>query len=79
MGRKGGRAKSAKKANHARANGQKGGRPVTVAIEEGQVALKMGEPRRGATPVSPEKMLRKAAAEAEIREKNRPKNTRDRR
>lgn len=58
----------------------KGGRPVTVAIDaEGQVALKMGEPRRGATPVSPEKMLRKAAAEAEIREKNRPKNTRDRR
>ncbi len=57
----------------------KGGRPVTVAIEVGQVVLKMGEPRRGATPVSPEKMLRKATAEAVIREKNRPKNTRDRR
>ena len=58
----------------------KGGRPVTVAIEAGgQVVLKMGEPRRGANPVSPEKMLRKAAAEAVIREKNRPKNTRDRR
>jgi len=58
----------------------KGGRPVTVAIEEGgQVGLKMGEPRRGANPVSPEKMLRKAAADAVIREKNRPKNTRDRR
>lgn len=57
----------------------KGGRPVSVAIEEGQVVLKMGDPRRGANPVSPEKMLRKAAAEAVIREKNRPKNTRDRR
>ena len=57
----------------------KGGRPVTVAIEAGQVALKMGDPRRGANPVSPEKMLRKAAAEAVIREKNRPRNTKDRR
>lgn len=57
----------------------KGGRPVTVVIEAGQVELKMGDPRRGANPVSPEKMLRKAAAEAVIREKNRPKNTRDRR
>ena len=57
----------------------KGGRPVSVAIEEGQVALKMGDPRRGANPVSPEKMLRKATAEAVIREKNRPKNSRDRR
>jgi hypothetical protein len=49
----------------------RGGRPVTIAIEQGQVALKMGAPRLGATPVSPEKMLRKAAAEAEHRAKTR--------
>lgn len=52
----------------------KGGRPVEIAMEEGQVALKMGAPRPGANPVSPEKMLRKATAEAVIREKNRPKD-----
>jgi hypothetical protein len=57
----------------------KGGRPVTVAIEAGQVVLKMGTPRPGANPVSPEKMLRKAAAEAEIREKNRPRDREKRR
>ncbi len=57
----------------------KGGRPVTITIEAGQVALKMGTPRPGANPVSPEKMLRKAAAEAEIREKNRPKDREKRR
>jgi hypothetical protein len=51
----------------------KGGRPVTVAIEAGQVVLKMGTPRPGANPVSPERMLRKAAAEAEHRAKTRPK------
>ena len=51
----------------------KGGRPVTIAIEAGQVALKMGAPRPGANPVSPEKMLRKATAEAEHRAKTRPK------
>jgi hypothetical protein len=52
----------------------KGGRPVEIAMEEGQVALKMGTPRPGANPVSPEKMLRKATAEAVIREKNRPRD-----
>ncbi len=52
----------------------KGGRPVEIAIEEGQVVLKMGAPRPGANPVSPEKMLRKATAEAVIREKNRPRD-----
>ena len=57
----------------------KGGRPVTVSIEAGQVALKMGTPRPGANPDSPEKMLRKAAAEAEIREKNRPRDREKRR
>jgi hypothetical protein len=56
----------------------KGGRPVTIAMEEGQVALKMGTPRAGANPVSPEKMLRKAEAEAAHRAKTRPKD-RDRR
>jgi hypothetical protein len=52
----------------------KGGRPVEIALEEGQVVLKMGAPRPGANPVSPEKMLRKATVEAEIREKNRPRD-----
>lgn len=56
----------------------RGGRPVTIAIEAGQVALKMGEPRAGAVQVSPEKMLRKAAAEAEHRAKTRFKGHRDR-
>ena len=57
----------------------KGGRPVTIGIEAGQVALKMGTPRPGANPVSPDKMLRKATAEAVIREKNRPKDREKRR
>ena len=49
----------------------RGGRPVTIVIDQGQVALKMGDPRFGANPVSPEKMLRKAAADAEHRAKTR--------
>lgn len=57
----------------------RGGRPVTIVIEAGQVALKMGTPRAGANPVDPEKMLRKATADAVIREKNRPKGGKDRR
>lgn len=58
----------------------RGGRPVTIAVEEGQVTLKMGTPRPGAHPVSPEKMLRKAAADAARRAKERPRETdRDRR
>jgi len=52
----------------------KGGRPVVIAIEEGQVTLKIGDPRKGAARVSPERMLRQAAAQAMIREKNRPRN-----
>jgi hypothetical protein len=53
----------------------KGGRPVTIAIEEGQVVLKMGPPRAGGGgPVSPEKMLRKAALQAEQRAKSRSKD-----
>lgn len=56
----------------------KGGRPVEVLIEAGQVALKMGAPRPGANPVSPEKMLRQAANQAEIRAKTRASKGRER-
>jgi hypothetical protein len=53
----------------------KGGRPVSIAIEEGQVVLKMGAPRAGAgQPISPEQMLRKAALQAEQRAKSRSKD-----
>ncbi len=51
----------------------KGGRPVTIAIASGQVELKMGTPRPGAHPVDPERMLRKAAADAAHRAKTRSK------
>ncbi len=53
----------------------KGGRPVTIAFEEGQVVLRMGNPRPGggAAPISPEKMLRHAADQAEKRAKERGK------
>lgn len=52
----------------------KGGRPVEVSIDEaGQVALRIGAPRPGANPVSPEKMIRRAEAMAIEREKTRPK------
>ena len=56
----------------------KGGRPVSVAIEAGQVVLKMGAPRPGANPVSPEKMLRQAATQAEQRAKSRANRPRER-
>jgi hypothetical protein len=56
----------------------KGGRPVAIAIEAGQVTLKMGAPRPGANPISPEKMLRQAATQAEIRAKTRANKGRDR-
>lgn len=56
----------------------KGGRPVTVVIEAGQVALKIGPPRRGAAPISPEKMLRQAATQAELRAKTRANKSRER-
>ncbi|MBL8986355.1 MAG: hypothetical protein JNJ80_08795 [Gemmatimonadetes bacterium] len=53
----------------------KGGRPVTVATDEaGQIVLKIGAPRPGANPVSPEKMIRRAEAAAAERAKTRPKN-----
>ena len=51
----------------------KGGRPISIAIEAGQVVLKMGTPRPGANPLSPEQMLRRAEAEAEQRAKTKPK------
>lgn len=54
----------------------RGGRPVTIGTDEaGQVSLKMGEPRPGAHPVSPEKMIRKAQAQAAQREKERPRRS----
>ena len=56
----------------------KGGRPVTVAIEAGQVTLKIGAPRPGANPISPEKMIRRAEAEAAERAKTRPPRGPDR-
>ena len=53
----------------------KGGRPVTISTDEqSQIKLVMGAPRPGANPVAPEKMLRKAEADAIIREKTRPKD-----
>jgi len=52
----------------------RGGRPVEVTNDEaGQVILKIGAPRPGASPLSPEKMIRRAEAMAAEREKTRPK------
>lgn len=57
----------------------RGGRPVTVSTDDaGQISLKMGAPRPGANPISPEKMIRRAEAAAVEREKTRPKGDRDR-
>jgi hypothetical protein len=57
----------------------KGGRPVTIATDDaGQVVLKIGAPRPGANPVSPEKMIRKAEALAHELAKTRPKGDADR-
>lgn len=52
----------------------KGGRPITTDVVEGDLKLKMGMPRPGAHPVSPEKMLRQAAAEAAKLAKSRPRD-----
>jgi hypothetical protein len=53
----------------------RGGRPITLENDEkGQIVLKMGPPRPGANPVSPEKMIRRAAVEAAKREKERPRD-----
>ncbi len=52
----------------------KGGRPVTIATDDaGQVVLKIGAPRPGANPISPERMIRKAEALAHELAKTRPK------
>ena len=52
----------------------RGGRPITVGTDaEGQIKLTMGAPRAGANPMSPEQMLRKATAQAEVRAKTRPR------
>ena len=56
----------------------KGGRPVTIAIEAGQVMLKIGDPRPGAAAVNPERMLRQAATQAELRAKSRANRSRER-
>jgi len=52
----------------------KGGRPVTIGKDDaGQIALKIGAPRPGANPLSPEQMIRRAEAAAVERAKTRPK------
>jgi len=52
----------------------RGGRPISIETDDqGQLQLKMGPPRAGAHPVSPEKMIRKAEAQAAQREKTRPR------
>ena len=57
----------------------RGGRPVTIATDDAnQLVLKMGSPRPGANPASPEQMIRKAEAAAVEREKTRPKGDKDR-
>lgn len=54
----------------------RGGRPITTSTDEqGQIKLTMGSPRPGANPVSPEKMLRQATAQAAVRAKSRPRDT----
>lgn len=50
----------------------RGGRPVRIEIVNSEIKLRMGEPRPGAHPMDPEKMLRKAAALAAQRAKSRP-------
>lgn len=50
----------------------RGGRPIRFETVEGEVKLRMGEPRPGAHPVDPEKMLRKAAAMAQKQARSRP-------
>lgn len=49
----------------------KGGRPITVTMTGDQVQLTMGTPRPGANPLPPEKMMRKAEAQAAARARTR--------
>ena len=53
----------------------RGGRPAEVTITSGEVAIKMGQPRPGANPVPPEKMLRRAAQQAVELAKKKPQGT----
>ncbi len=58
----------------------RGGRPAEIAVVASEVTVKMGTPRPGANPLPPDKMLRKAAAEAAELAKRRPADgDRDRR
>lgn len=50
----------------------RGGRPAEISVVDSEVQLKMGTPRPGANPLPPDKMLRKAAAEAAELAKRRP-------
>jgi len=50
----------------------RGGRPIRFETVEGEVKLRMGDPRPGAHPVDPQKMLRKAAAMAAKQARSRP-------
>lgn len=50
----------------------RGGRPAEIAVVDSEVKITMGTPRPGANPLPPDKMLRKAAAEAAEAAKRRP-------
>lgn len=50
----------------------RGGRPADIAVVDSEVTIKMGAARPGANPLPPDKMLRKAAAEAAELAKRRP-------
>lgn len=50
----------------------RGGRPAEIAVVDSEVTIKMGAARPGANPLPPDKMLRKAAAEAAELAKRRP-------
>ncbi|TFH67081.1 MAG: hypothetical protein E4G90_00165 [Gemmatimonadales bacterium] len=56
----------------------RGGRPITTEVVDNALKLRMGEPRPGANPISPEKMLRQATSQAAIRAKSQPRGDRDR-
>lgn len=50
----------------------RGGRPAEISVVNSEVQIKMGAARPGANPLPPDKMLRKAAAEAAELAKRRP-------
>jgi hypothetical protein len=53
------------------------GRPLTISMEGSEPSFKAGPPRAGAQKVDPQRMLRRAAAEAAERAKQRPARDRD--